>query len=708
MFEEEKAAERRARDEELFNIARRNLNDFRPIKHNSFFGAEKAATNREAVDLILEFYGLNYEMLSHLENQDIIYRELELTGEWWRSAGDPLICRNSNDEYTALIPSHFSGYYYIDPSGHKITINSGNQLMFPKALNFCKRFPDGDITLKTFIDYIRNFISKSDVLFLCILGAFSVAAGTIIPHATDIMMKSKDMNIILAALFVMVSASVYSVCANAGISLLKKRVLQRSNYSIRNAIVMRILQMDSETTDRLSKSRLMGFVYDMYDLSEKIIEIIPGIILLSLFVLTYTVQASNYIGSAVLWILLLILIQTGMIYLLCRRYKASSREMYYGKDNESDTYAMLARGLLKIQQMNAEKRMFAKWAETYRNYTDNAIKTHKLENLNGILPAVISKLIAFAVIVFALVNHLEVSAFFAINMIVGLLIANTSELLNVILSIEGCKVKWERSEPIRLKVECKERRWLPGSFKSISIENLSFTYKDSGVHAIKNLSLKVKTDEYLAIVGRSGEGKSTLANLMMGKLYPDKGSIMYGRYLLTPETRFAIIRNLRYVSQSDVLIPGTIRDNMEMCAGFVKDSEIWDALEKMDIADFVRRLPYGLDTKINSEMIAFSQGQVQRLILARAIISNPKMLILDEATSALDNISQKKIRDALDRMPCTKIVIAHRLSTVKYCDRILLLEDGRIKEEGSYAELMDKKGRFYELVKLQENSGEPD
>ena len=107
-------------------------------------------------------------------------------------------------------------------------------------------------------------------------------------------------------------------------------------------------------------------------------------------------------------------------------------------------------------------------------------------------------------------------------------------------------------------------------------------------------------------------------------------------------------------------------------------------------------------------MIAFSQGQVQRLILARAIISNPKMLILDEATSALDNISQKKIRDALDRMPCTKIVIAHRLSTVKYCDRILLLEDGRIKEEGSYAELMDKKGRFYELVKLQENSGEPD
>ena len=706
MFEEEMASKRSIRDEEVFESAQNSLKHIKIYKSNTIYSACKAKTNRQAVEMILDFYGIDFDGLKNLDDLNNLYRETELSGEWWKNVRDPLICVRDNNEYIALIPSELHGYSYIDNSGRRVRISSENGAMFSKALNFCKKLPAEEITPRLFLNYITQFISKMDVIILIILNALAVAAGLLIPRITDILLEHNSddglTNRLYIAFLVMIAATIFSVCADVGIDLLKKRVLQRSSYNLRNAIVMRIMELNPNEINVTAKGRWMSIIYNMYNLTERILYTVPRILLLGVFLIFYTIQSYFYVGSSIVWIVVLIAVQLVIVRLLGNMYGKNCDKAAACHYREQDMYAMISRGLPKIQQMNAEKRIFAKWAEAYREYITNDSKKDRLNALSVDIPMLISKFITFSILVIAVTKQIDVSDFFVANMIVGLLTSCASELFSIAISLSACKTYWKNSEIILKKPECDERTWLPGFSKSILIDNLSFGYEDSDSLIIDNLNLRIDSNEYVAIVGASGAGKSTLLNLIMGNIYAQQGNIWYGRYRLTRETRYSITKNIRYVCQADTLIPGTIRENLEMCVGTVRDDEIWNILEKVDIADFVRSLPYGLDTKINSDMIALSKGQMQRLILARAIMSNPKMIILDEATSALDNISQKKIMDVLDGIACTKIVVAHRLSTVKSCNRIVLLKGGRIEEEGSYEELMSKKGCFYELVKLQE------
>ena len=153
--------------------------------------------------------------------------------------------------------------------------------------------------------------------------------------------------------------------------------------------------------------------------------------------------------------------------------------------------------------------------------------------------------------------------------------------------------------------------------------------------------------------------------------------------------------------QDDTLIPGTLRQNLALTSGHVTETDMWDALEAVGIADLIRSYPYGLDTSLSAFSNGMSKGQMQRILIARSIISKPKMLIFDEATSALDNINQKQIKNILDSMQCTRIMVAHRLSTIKDCDKILVMDQGKIVEQGTYDELMAQEGLFHELAKYQ-------
>ena len=234
----------------------------------------------------------------------------------------------------------------------------------------------------------------------------------------------------------------------------------------------------------------------------------------------------------------------------------------------------------------------------------------------------------------------------------------------------------------------------------IDVRGVVYRYRDDLPPIFDGLNLSVRPGEHLALVGPSGSGKTTLLRLLLGLDDPESGLVAYDGRDLTGLDRSAVRRQLGVVMQSSALLPGSIRDNVDMGRGLTA-SEVWEALEMAVVADDVKAMPMGLNTVVVDGGAGVSGGQRQRILLARALAGSPRILILDEATSALDNISQRAVGANLDRLDITRIVVAHRLSTIERADRIAVISDGRISAAGTYEELLAQPGPFQDLVRRQ-------
>ncbi len=234
----------------------------------------------------------------------------------------------------------------------------------------------------------------------------------------------------------------------------------------------------------------------------------------------------------------------------------------------------------------------------------------------------------------------------------------------------------------------------------VEVSNVSFRYPNDVEPVLGGVSFKVEAGEFVAIVGPSGGGKSTLLRLLLGLETPQAGAVIYDgsdlRGLDTEEVR----RQIGVVMQRARLTSGTIFDNIRGTSDASREA-VWDAARLAGIADEIAALPMRLDTIVTDGGRNFSSGQVQRIAIARAIVKRPVLMLLDEATSVLDNHAQAQVAEHLGNLAAARIVIAHRLSTVRRADRIVVINKGRVAETGTYAELMAKNGLFAKLVLRQ-------
>ncbi|MDR4925451.1 ABC transporter ATP-binding protein [Peribacillus simplex] len=263
-----------------------------------------------------------------------------------------------------------------------------------------------------------------------------------------------------------------------------------------------------------------------------------------------------------------------------------------------------------------------------------------------------------------------------------------------------------------LQNECREARELYNSdyknIKSIEIKHgldcrhVYFRYdKNGSTYALKNINVHIPSNRMTAIVGRSGAGKSTLIDLLMGLNQPDQGEVRIDDIPLTSEHLLSLRKSISYIPQDPFLFNATIRENLMIIDPNASDESIWESLEFAAAADFVSKLPQGLDTLIGDRGVRLSGGERQRLVLARAILRKPSILVLDEATSALDTENEAKIQAAIERLKGTMtiIVIAHRLSTIRNADQVLVMDQGEIIQVGEYNQLAsEKRGMFSNLL----------
>ncbi|MEH7096695.1 ABC transporter ATP-binding protein [Neobacillus vireti] len=239
----------------------------------------------------------------------------------------------------------------------------------------------------------------------------------------------------------------------------------------------------------------------------------------------------------------------------------------------------------------------------------------------------------------------------------------------------------------------------------IKCRNVNFRYnRNEPNYALKNINLTIPSFKMTAIVGRSGAGKSTLIDLIMGLNQPETGEVLIDDDMLTGENLHSLRRSISYVPQDPFLFNATIRENLLIINQNATDEQIWEALKFAAADDFVRNLSNGLETLIGDRGIKLSGGERQRLVLARAILRKPAILVLDEATSALDTENESRIQGAIENLKgkMTVIVIAHRLSTIRNADQVIVLEHGKIIQQGQFTQLAaEKKGMFNSLLKKQ-------
>jgi ABC-type bacteriocin/lantibiotic exporter with double-glycine peptidase domain len=366
------------------------------------------------------------------------------------------------------------------------------------------------------------------------------------------------------------------------------------------------------------------------------------------------------------------------------------------------TYAMIT-GVQKIKLAGAEKRVFAKWLNLYSAGAELVYNPPVFIKINSVISLGISLISNIILYSLAVKSGISQSSYFAFTTAYGMLSGAFMTLSGMALSAARIKPILEMAEPfLNTEPETSDNKEIVTSISGgVELDHISFRYAEDLPLVIDDLSLKVKPGEYVAIVGKTGCGKSTLMRILLGFEKPERGSVRFDGKDINTLDLPSLRKRIGTVMQDAGLFQGEIYSNIVITAPELTLADAWEAAEKAGIAADIREMPMGMNTVIGEGQGGISGGQRQRLMIARAIAPKPKLLMFDEATSALDNKTQKQVSEALDSMGCTRIVIAHRLSTIKHCDRIIVIDGGHIIEDGTYDDLIAANGYFAELVERQ-------
>ena len=662
---------------------------------------------REIPEDITDF---NLQMEYLLEPEGVMSRRVRLTGAWYNDAAGPmLLFDKETGAAVAAIPASLQGYYYYDPvQGKDIQIGPGNADRFEEdGYCFYRPFPLRKLSIRDLVMFMAKTRKISDYVMVFLSMAVVTGIGMLTPMLTQQLygkvLAIGSMSVLYAIAFYMICVGIGKALFTIVSDLLNERIGTRQTIAVEAAVMMRVLSLPAPFFRRYSSGELQSRIQTMSSLCETIQSSMMNVGLTSIFSLVYVTQIMHYTPALLvpaLTITILSVVVTIASTLL--RTNVSRETMKVSAEENGMSYAMIT-GIQKIKLAGAEKRAYARWSSLYTKEAEYLYNPPAIVKMSPIIAMAITSLGTVALYSAAIAGGVSLANYSAFMAAYGMVSGAFMELANVALLAAGIRPSLEMVKPILDEVPetSTGKEIVTGLTGNIEMSHVSFRYAENMPLVLNDVSLKIKAGEYIAIVGETGCGKSTLVRTLLGFEKPERGAVFYDGKDLSGLDLRSLRRNIGVVLQNGRLFMGTIFENITISAPWLSMDDAWAAAETAGIAEDIKEMPMGMKTMISEGQGGISGGQKQRLLIARAIAPKPRILIFDEATSALDNKTQRKVTEALDSYNCTRIVIAHRLSTIRRCDRILVLSGGRIVEDGSYDELIAKNGYFAELVERQ-------
>ena len=677
---------------------------------------------KAAIDDILKFYhykpveipdnvkGLDEQLEFCLRPHGLMYRSVKLEQGWYKDAFGPMLAYRKEDGMAvALLPKRFVGYWYVDPvTGEKTDLNRKTAETFePDAICFYRPLPLKKLGIADLIKYLAECLSAGDIVSIVVLTFVATLVGMLMTNAnkalTGFVLQSKNLSLLLGTAAFTLSVIVSTQLLDGVRALMMNRLEIKTSLSVEAAMMMRVMNLPANFFRKYASGELSS----RYDAVNQLCSLLLGNIfstgLGAIFSLMYITQIFRYAPALVAPALVIVLVSIVVSILSSlTQIKVSRQVMEKGSKENGLSYALIT-GIQKIKLAGAEKRAFARWAHQYADAVELSYNPPLLIKVNTAITSAISLAGTIVLYYLAAKTRVNPSEYIAFNTAFGAVTASFASLTGVALSVAQIKPILEMAQPIlETEPESAENKTMVTKLSgNIELSNVYFRYNQNMPYVVNGMSLKIRAGEYIAIVGSTGCGKSTLVRLMLGFETPEKGAVYYDGKDLSGLDLRSLRRRIGTVTQDGSLFQGDIYSNIVISAPQLTLDDAWAAAELAGIADDIRAMPMGMQTMISEGQGGISGGQKQRLMIARAVAPKPKILIFDEATSALDNRTQKQVSEALDALKCTRIVIAHRLSTIKNCDRILVLDKGQILEDGTYDELIAKNGFFAELVERQ-------
>ena len=647
--------------------------------------------------------------------EGIMHRPVLLTENWYEDAFGSMLANLKDGGPVSLLPHGLRGFDYVEPgTGNRIRVTKSNAGNFaPEAVLFYRALPAKALSLSDLVLWCMNIFSKGDS-FLVLFAALLAAIMGLLPAwanklAFEVVIPSGQGNLILPLAGLLLGVAVARLLINTYRNLIINRATTRIETFAVSATYARVLMLPAAFFKKYDAGNIASRVNRMSELFKQITSLILGGGLTAVLSLIYLGQIRAYASDLAVPALIIIVLQAACTIAAAMLGQKFEQKKMDANAGLSGTTASILTGVQKIKLSGAEDRAFSKWADVYSEYAKAAYNRPELLRVLPVLVSLIGAVGMARLYYIAGYTKISVADFMAFNVAYGQMSTAVIEFSNLAAEAILTVPILNMVEPIMKTVPemTSDKGIVAGLNGQIDVSNLSFRYEEDGPMILDNLSLKIRPGEYIGIVGKSGCGKSTLVRLLLGFEKPLSGSIFYGpaSYDVANVDLHSLRRHIGTVLQDGRLFPADIFNNIVLSAPEATVDDAWHAAELAGIAEDIRKMPMGMNTIISDGSGNISGGQRQRLMIARAICGERKILIFDEATSALDNITQKHVTESLDSLKCTRIVIAHRLSTVQDCDRIICLDKGHIIEEGNYDELIEKNGFFAGLVARQRLDG---
>ncbi|MFN6564728.1 MAG: NHLP bacteriocin export ABC transporter permease/ATPase subunit [Nostoc sp. ChiSLP01] len=645
-------------------------------------------------------------------------RRVLLNDQWWQKDSGPLLAYTDRDNFpVALLPGGIGKYEIFHPQKHlRIPVNKDTaQRLAPFAYVFYRPVPENNVTaIDLLLFAFKGKIRELVVIFLT--GVVGALLGMLTPLATAILIDSvipdADKGLLVQIGLGLIAATFGTIIFQIAQGFAGLRLESKASLDSQAALWDRLFNLRVSFFREYSIGDLQSRVSAVTQIRQKLNDTVLRTVFTSFFSLLNLGLLFIYSSSLALVVVavaLIAIIFTTISSVLSRQ-KLRALEEIEG-EIFGFTVQMVA-GVSKLRVSNAEDRAFAYWAKKYSQQLKLKLSTEVIEDVlaifNTAMPTVSSIIIFWLAV--TLIRQapsqsetgLSTGTFLAFNSAFAIFIAGATQLSNTIVSILDISIFWERAKPIfQAQPEIDLSKSDPGRLTGkVKVDRVTFRYREDGPLNLDDLTIEADPGELIALVGPSGSGKSTIIRLLLGFETPKDGTIYYDGQDLSGLDTSAVRRQIGVVLQNGRINSASIFENISSGALVTMD-EAWEAVRMAGFADDIKSMPMEMHTVISEGGTNLSGGQRQRLLIARALVLKPRIIIFDEATSALDNRTQAIVSTSLDQLGVTRIIIAHRLSTIRNADRIYVIEAGRVVQQGRFEELVNQKGLFANLMARQ-------